>query len=172
MYKPDLLCLCDCLRVFAVMGWLCTSTGPLSHLFLFPAICCFLPDFFLFLYLGCTTTNIICVLLSSYNLSVSQKSYNLNEWGNFFCSNHSIFFPENSCICNTMHACSVFLDGHITYCHFLFMKNTKDLNTKKRYWRNNNNFVLPIACWRAMKLLPAVVKVQKDKGQFCYMNNF
>ena len=130
-YKPDLLRLCDCLCVFAVMGWLCTSTGPLSHLFLFPAICCFLPNFFLFLYLGCTTANIICVLLSSYNLSVSQKSYNLNEWGNFFCSNHSIFFWKNSCICNTVHACSVFLDGDITNCHLSFIKKYKGFEHKE-----------------------------------------
>ena len=113
------------------MGWLCTSTGPLSHLFLFPAICCFLPDFFLFLYLGCTTANIICVFYPGTTLVFLKKSYNLNEWGNFFCSNHSIFFPENSCICNTMHACSVFLDGHITYCHFSFMKNYKGFEHKE-----------------------------------------
>ena len=87
--------------------------------------------FFLFLYLGYTTANIICVLLSSYNLSVSQKSYNLNEWGNFFCSNHSIFFWKNSCICNTVHACSVFLDGHITNCHLSFIKKYKGFEHKE-----------------------------------------
>ena len=36
---------------------------------------------------------------------------------------------------------------------------------RKDIEENNNSFVLAIACPRAMKLLPAVVKVQKDKGQ-------
>ena len=107
----------------------------------------------------CYTTARICVF-------VLLSSYNLNEWGKFFVQIIALFFAGKNLVYAIRCMLVLFF---IWACNLLSFfrswKNTKYLNTKKRYWRKNNSFVLAIACPRAMKLLHAVVKVQKDKRQ-------